>query len=349
MKSGTQVFEKGSKTMNKLVKKVAAVALSAVVVAGCFAGCSASTSGTKNNEAKTSYKIGICQLVQHQALDAATQGFQDKLNELGKANGITFEFDEQNASGEATNCTTITSKFVSDGVDLIMANATDALAAASQATADIPVVGTSISNYAIALGEEDMDPAGSTGFNVTGTSDLAPLDQQADMINELFPESKNVAILYCSAEKNSKYQSDTITSYLEKAGKAVKVYTFTDTNDVSAVTQQIVSDNVDVVYIPTDNTCANNTEAINNILEPAEIPVIAGEEGICSGCGVATLSISYYDLGVATAEMAYDILVNGKDITTMNIRSLSELEKKYDKERAEKLGVTVPDDYVAIG
>lgn len=332
--------------MNKLVKKITAVAVTGVLVASALAGCSQAGKDDSNTPAKTSFNIGICQLVQHPALDEATKGFKDKLTALGEENGITFNFDEQNASGEATNCTTITSKFVSDNVDLIMANATDAMAAASQATADIPIVATSITDYATGLGISDW--TGKTGFNVTGSSDLAPLADQAAMIKELFPDAKSVGILYCSAEKNSKYQSDVIQKEITALGMTTKEYTFVDTNDVSAVTQQIVTDKCDVVFIPTDNTAASNTEAINNILEPAKIPVIAGEEGICKGCGVATLSISYYSIGEAAGQMAYDILVNGQNPGDMEIQYATDLTKKYVADRAEKLGVTVPEGYEAI-
>lgn len=333
--------------MNKLIKKVTAVALSGVLMATAFVGCS--SQGDTNDTTpvkKDNYKIGICQLVQHPALNAATQGFTEKLTKLGEENGITFEFDTQNASGEATNCTTIISKFVTDNVDLIMANATDAMAAASQATSDIPIVATSITDYATGLGISDW--TGKTGFNVTGSSDLAPLEEQAAMIKELFPDAKSVGILYCSAEKNSKYQSDVIQKSITELGMTSKEYTFVDTNDVSAVTQQIVTDKCDVVFIPTDNTAASNTEAINNILEPAKIPVIAGEEGICKGCGVATLSISYYSIGEAAAQMAYDILVNGKNPAEMEIQYATDLTKKYVADRAQKLGVTIPEGYEAI-
>lgn len=336
--------------MKKVIKKIAAVALSGALVASVFAGCSGKTDTKDTNAAseaaKASYKIGICQLVQHPALDEATKGFKDKLTALGKENSIAFEFDEQNASGEKTNCTTINSKFVADQVDLIMANATDAMATASQATADIPIVATSITDYASALGIKDW--TGKTGFNVTGTSDLAPLKDQATMIKELVPDAKSVGILYCSAETNSKYQATVIAKEIKALGMTTKEYTFVDTNDVSAVTQQIVTDKCDVVFVPTDNTAASNTEAINNILEPAKIPVIAGEEGMCKGCGIATLSISYYSIGEAAGEMAYDILVNGKNPADMEVQYATDLTKKYVADRTEKLGITVPEDYEAI-
>ena len=250
------------------------------------------------------YNIGICQLVQHEALDAATQGFKDALVEkLGEG---SVKFDEQNASGDSANCTTIVNGFVSNGVDLILANATAPLQAAAQATADIPVLGTSITDYATALDISDW--TGTVGNNISGTSDLAPLDQQAAMIQELFPDAKSVGLLYCSAEPNSVYQCDVIEGCLTEEGYTVARYAFTDTNDVTSVAQT-AADNSDVIYIPTDNTAASNTEAIANVVIPAKVPVVAGEEGICSGCGVATLSISYYDLGYATGEMAAKILV----------------------------------------
>ena len=290
------------------------------------------------------YNIGICQLVQHEALDAATQGFKDALVEkLGEG---SVKFDEQNASGDSANCATIVNGFVSNGVDLILANATAPLQAAAQATADIPVLGTSITDYATALDISDW--TGTVGNNISGTSDLAPLDQQAAMIQELFPDAKSVGLLYCSAEPNSVYQCDVIEGYLTEEGYTVARYAFTDTNDVTSVAQT-AADNSDVIYIPTDNTAASNTEAIANVVIPAKVPVVAGEEGICSGCGVATLSISYYDLGYATGEMAAKILAEGADISTMPVEFAPNVTKKYNAANCEALGITPPDDYVAIG
>ena len=290
------------------------------------------------------YNIGICQLVQHEALDAATQGFKDALVEkLGEG---SVKFDEQNASGDSANCTTIVNGFVSNGVDLILANATAPLQAAAQATADIPVLGTSITDYATALDISDW--TGTVGNNISGTSDLAPLDQQAAMIQELFPDAKSVGLLYCSAEANSVYQCDVIEGCLTEEGYTVARYAFTDTNDVTSVAQT-AADNSDVIYIPTDNTAASNTEAIANVVIPAKVPVVAGEEGICSGCGVATLSISYYDLGYATGEMAAKILADGADVSAMPVEFAPNVTKKYNAANCEALGITQPSDYVAIG
>lgn len=289
------------------------------------------------------YNIGICQLVQHEALDAATQGFKDALTEKLGADNV--KFDEQNASGDSANCTTIVSGFVSTGVDLILANATAPLQAAAQATADIPVLGTSVTDYATALDISDW--TGTVGNNISGTSDLAPLDQQAAMIQELFPDAKTVGLLYCSAEPNSVYQCDVIEGYLNGMGIETARYAFTDTNDVTSVTQTAAAAS-DVIYIPTDNTAASNTEAIANVVIPEQVPVVAGEEGICKGCGVATLSISYYDLGYKTGEMAAEILADGADISTMPVEFAPNVTKKYNAANCEALGITPPDGYEAI-
>ena len=305
---------------------------------------------TKADEAKeeasadgASYKVGICQLVQHVALDAATEGFKDALTEEF---GDKVTFDEQNAQGDSNTCSTIITDFVSDGVDLILANATPALQAAAAGTADIPILGTAVTEYGVALDLDDFD--GTVGTNISGTSDLAPLDQQAAMLNELFPDAKNVGLVYCSAEANSQYQVDTVKDALEKLGYTCTYYAFSDSNDLSSVATTAATES-DVIYVPTDNTVASNTEIINNICLPEKVPVIAGEEGICQGCGVATLSISYYDLGVATGKMALKVLVDGEDISTMPIEYAPQFTKEYNPEICDELGITVPDDYVAIG
>lgn len=238
----------------------------------------------------------------------------------------------------------IANGFVAAEVDLIMANATPALQAAVSATADIPILGTSISHYGTAL--EISDWKGYTEINVSGTSDLAPLDGQANMIVELFPEAKTVALLYCSAEANSAYQIGVVKAELEAKGITCKEYAFTDSNDVASMAQQATE--CDVLYIPTDNTAAAYSETIANVVVPAKVPVIAGEEGICRGCGAATLTISYYDLGYKTGEMAYEILVNGADVSTMPIAFAPQFTKKYNAAICETLGITVPDDYIPM-
>ena len=329
--------------MRKTFKKLLSVALASTMVVG-LAGCGNSTTtnggsdSTADKSGKT-YTIGICQLVQHEALDAATDGFKKALKDKL---GDKVKFDEQNAAGDAPTCSTICTSFVTNNYDLILVNATAALQAAVSATDSIPVLGTSVTDYGTALDISDWN--GVTGKNVSGTTDLAPLDQQAKCIKELFPDAKNIGIIYCSSEPNSIYQSTTITKYLEDEGYKVKEYTFADSNDVASVTKS-ACDASDVIYIPTDNTAASCTEAINNVAAPAKTPIFAGEEGIAKGCGVATLSISYYDLGYETGEMAYDILVNGADITKMEVKTAPKFTKEYIADRADDLKVTVPDDY----
>lgn len=318
------------------MKKLISLVL-ALILCLSLAACGSKT------ESKKTYTVGICQLVQHVALDAATKGFRDALEEAMPGQ-ITF--DEKNASGDQATCATIINGFVSSNYDLIMANATPALQAAASATQSIPVLGTSITEYGVALGIDGFN--GVVGGNVSGTSDLPPLDQQAAMFDELLPAAKKIGILYCSAEANSVYQATVVKAELEKAGKTVTVYTFADSNDVAAVTAQACGEN-DALYIPTDNTAASCTEAINNVAEPAGIPIIAGEEGICAGCGIATLSIDYYDLGRTTGEMAAKILKGEANVSEMPIEYFQGPVKKYDAARCAALGVSVPDGYVAIG
>ena len=323
--------------MKKILAAVTALSLTAVTCA--------SLSGCGEKKEKDKYTVGICQLAQHEALDAATKGFKDALTEKL---GDKVEFKEQNAAGESSTCTTIVNQFVSSKVDLIFANATGALQAAVSGTESIPIVGTSITDYATALEIDLKDWTGKTGINATGTSDLAPLDKQAEMFKELLPNAKKVGILYCSGEANSKYQATEIAKYLKKLGIETKEYTSADSNDIAQVVTTACSE-VDALYVPTDNTAASNTEIINNICQPAGIPVITGEEGICSGCGVATLSISYYDLGVATGKMAVKILNGESDISEMPIEYAPQFTKKYNPTICEALGIEVPSDYVAIG
>ncbi|MBO5110744.1 MAG: ABC transporter substrate-binding protein [Clostridia bacterium] len=315
---------------------VAAMLLTGAVL---FASCG-ETDGT--------YTVGICQLMPHPALDAATQGFMDALKaELGEEN-VTFL--NENAGNEATVCTTIITNLVNKKVDLIMANATPALTAAVNGTDVIPVLGTSITEYATALGLDPDTFTGLVGGNVSGTSDLAPLETQAQMILDLFPEAETVAMLYCMGEANSGYQVKVVTEYLEKNGITVIKKAFTDTNDVSVVAASAAAE-ADVIYIPTDNTAAGCATTIGGVI--GDTPVFAGEEGICSGCGVATLTISYYDLGVTTGKMAAKILTGKADISEMKVQYADNFTKKYNAERCEELGIDIQAlkdaGYVAIG
>lgn len=348
-------------------KKLAAIVLSGIMAVSMLAGCgsdgngdgsaaqtgstgssaestgsSAANSGNSTGNDGDTYNVGVCQLVQHDALDAATQGFQDALTEKL---GDKVSFDLQNASGDSPTCATIVNQFVSNNVDLILANATAPLQAAAAATNEIPILGTSITDYATALQIDSW--TGTTGVNISGTSDCAPLTEQADMLHELFPDAKTIGMLYCSAEPNSAYQVGVVKGALEGMGYTCKEYTFADSNDIASVATSATSE-CDVIYIPTDNSAASATEVINNVCLPAGIPIIAGEEGICKGCGVATLSISYYDIGYQTGLMAYEILVNGADVSTMEIQFAPNVTKKYNADLCSQLNITVPDGYVAI-
>ena len=316
------------------MKKVIAIVLAVMML------CAVTACGGES--ADDTYTVGICQLVQHPALDAATQGFKDALTE---ALGDKVKFEEGNASNDSANCATIVNGFVSGGVDLILANATPALQAAASATSSIPVLGTAVTEYGVALSIDNFN--GTVGNNISGTSDLAPLDQQADMITELFPDAKNVGILYCSGEPNSVYQAKVVKDCLEKKNIAVEVYTFADSNDVSTVTSSACAKS-DVIYIPTDNTAASCTEAISAVALPAGVPIVAGEEGICKGCGVATLSIDYYELGRTTGQMAVKILKGEANVSEMPIEYYPNPVKKYNADIASKLNVTIPEGYTAI-
>ncbi len=310
---------------------------------GSDTGTEESASSGSSESSGQTYTIGICQQMEHEALDQATQGFKDACTELfGEGN---VEFDEQNAQGEQAMCSTIINNFVSSDVDLILANATLPLQTAAQATADIPILGTSITDYATALGIDDW--TGATGVNISGTSDLAPIDQQEDMLKELLPDTKKVGILYCSAEPNSQYQAQLFEKALDEHGIAYEEYTAADSNEIQTVVNSAI-ETCDALYIPTDNTMASNTQIVNNICMPAKVPVIAGEQGICAGCGIATLSISYYDIGYTAGEMAYQVLVEGEDISTMEIQTAPEVTKMYNPTICEELGIEIPDDYVAI-
>ncbi len=321
--------------MKKLLTLILALAMALSLVA-------CGSSDKKDDSGEKTYTVGVVQLVQHEALDAATKGFTDALKE---ALGDKVNVVVKNASGDSNTCGTIVNGFLADNVDLIMANATPALQAAASATSTVPILGTSVTDYATAL--EIADWTGTVGGNISGTSDLAPLDQQVAMLQELFPNAKKVGMLFCSSEPNSKYQVDEVTKLLSNAGITCTEFAFTDSNDVSSVTQK-ACDASDVLFIPTDNTAASNTEAIANVVLASNTPVIAGESGLCKGCGVATLSIDYYELGKITGQMAAKILTGEADVSTMPIQFAPSVTKQANMANCQKLGITIPSDYTAL-
>ena len=317
----------------KKITKLTALVLALLMLAGLTA-----CSGGKDD----TYSVGICQLMQHVALDDATQGFMDALKE---ELGDKVTFDNQNAGGELAMCSSIVNQFVSAEVDLILANATPALQAAASATTEIPILGTSVTEDGVALGINGF--SGTVGGNISGTSDLADLKAQAQMIKEWFPDVKTVALLYCSSEANSQYQVDVVKAELEAMGYTCDYCSFSDSNDLAAVVEGAVA-NCDLIYVPTDNTVAGNTEIIDNICRPAKQPVIGGDGGICSGCTVATLCIEYYDLGYATGKMAAKILTGEAKVGEMPI-GYAEASSVYNAEICADLGITPPDGYEPIG
>ena len=321
--------------MKKLLTLILALAMALSLVA-------CGSSDKKDDSGEKTYTVGVVQLVQHEALDAATKGFTDALKE---ALGDKVNVVVKNASGDSNTCGTIVNGFLADNVDLIMANATPALQAAASATSTVPILGTSVTDYATAL--EIADWTGTVGGNISGTSDLAPLDKQAAMLQELFPDAKKVGMLFCSSEANSKYQVDEVSKILTDAGITCTEFAFTDSNDVSSVTQK-ACDASDVLFIPTDNTAASNTEAIANVVLASNTPVIAGESGLCKGCGVATLSIDYYELGKITGQMAADVLTGKADISTLAVKTAPTSTKQANMANCQKLGITVPAEYTAL-
>ena len=289
------------------------------------------------------YVVGICQYMPHGSLDQATQGFKDALTEALGMDKVIFK--EQDAAGELSTCSIIMDGFLAENVDLILANATPALFAAVSATDEVPILGTSVTDYAAALGMSEWN--GIVGNNVSGTSDLGPLNEQAAIIQDLFPDAATVGLLYCSAEPNSVYQIEVMEEFLTQMGYTCERFVFNDANDLHSVTQAAVGV-VDVMYMPTDNVAANYPETIGNVLLPAEIPLVTGESNSCRVAGVATVSINYYDLGYITGEMAAKVLTGQADISQMPIAYAKGATKLYNPELCEKLGVAVPAGYEAL-
>lgn len=313
------------------MKKFIAVIIAAVMLLS-LAACT-----VKDNKV---YTVGICQYSEHESLHLATQGFMEALvKELGTENVI---FDIQNAFDHPEICTDLINRFVSRNVDLIMANATPALQEAARATVDIPIIGTSVTDYATALEIENF--SGTVGGNITGTSDMVLPAEQARVILEFLPEAKTVAMLCCTSEENSIYQISELKKELEAKGITCVDAKFTDTTDVADAVRKAIK-TADALYIPADNKAASVAEVIDGICRPAGIPVFAADEGTYSACGVATLSVSYYHLGYKTGEMAADILRGKADVSTMPIVYAEELALKYNKELCDKLGITVPEAY----
>lgn len=318
-------------------KKFLAAAAACLMVAG-LAACGNEPSTPSNPDEKV-FQIGIVQLAEHPAMDEATRGFKEFLTEKL---GDKVQFNVQNAQGEQTNCTTIVNQFVSSKVDLIMANATNAVKAAREATSDIPVVGTSVTDY-VSCGLVASNEA--PGANVTGASDMNPVNVQVQLMKTLCPEVKTVGIVINSGEENSAIQAEEAKTAFEAEGFAVKIYSVADTNEIQTVVTAACNE-VDAFYEPTDNLIAANVPTMSNITTAAGKPVICGEGGMCESGFLATYAISYYELGRAAGEQAFNILVNGADPATTPIFffDVSNLSLVINEENAAELGITIPEE-----
>lgn len=288
-------------------------------------------------DGEAAYRVGIIQLTEHAALDAAREGFVDALNE----SGLNIEIETQNAQGEQTVCATIATKFVNDQVDLILAIATPAAQAAAQATKDIPILVTAVTDPASSGLVASND---APGCNVSGTSDMNPVEDQANLLAKLVPEAKTVGIMYHSSEDNSILQAEMAQQALEALGLTVEIFTCADATEVQAVAQSAAG-KVDALYLPTDNLMADTIATISMVCTPAGVPIICGESNMVTGGGTATYGIDYYKLGAQTAAQAIRILSEGADISTMPIEYYdAELELVVNEDVMAQLGLTVPDD-----
>jgi len=308
------------------MKKLLAI-LTAVLMLLCI-GCT--------EQADDTVKIGIIQLTEHAALDAACQGFVETI----EAADPSIEIEIQNAQGEQTICATIATKYVNDKVDLILAIATPAAQAAAQATRDIPILVTAVTDPESAGLVASND---APGGNVSGTSDMNPVAEQAQLILDIVPDAKTVGIMYHSSEDNSILQAAMATEALEALGVSVEIFTCADGTEVQQVAQSAVG-KVDALYLPTDNLMADSVPTISMVCTPAGLPVFCGESNMTLAGGVATYGVNYHQLGVQTAEQALKILKEGADISTMPIEYCNAaLDLTINEEIVAELGITIPD------
>ena len=324
------------------MKRILAVMIATMMMLSlCACGGSSDEGGAASGEGDSGYTVGIVQLMQHVALDQATQGFQDALAEKL---GDSVKFDVQVAGGDVTNCTAIVTKFVNADVDLIMGNATPAVIAAKEATATIPIVGTSVTDY-VAAEAAIVESNEAPGGNVTGYSDMSDIAAHVELTQKLCPDAETVAIVYCSAEPNSVIQGAQAEELYQAAGFATVTLTASDVTTISTVVTS-ACDQADVIYIPTDNLFAENMESVKNIAEPAKVPVITGEGGMAQAGGTASVAIDYYTLGYRAGEMAYEIMVNGADpaTTPIGFMTADDMTLVVNEENVAALGLTIPED-----
>ena len=318
--------------MNSISRRsfVAGAAGSALLV---LSACGASNSSSSDDSGEKTYKVGVLQLTQHAALDAANEGFVEALDE----SGIKYTIDQQNANNDQSACATIASKLVGDGDDLIYVIATPAAQAVAAATSDIPIVGSAITDYAASGLVADNDKPGG---NLTGTSDMNPVDDQIAMLQKVLPNAKHVGMLYCTAESNSQLQVEMAEAACDKAGLTHDRYTVSSSNEVQSVVESMVG-KVDAGYTPTDNTIAAAAAQVGQIAKEGKLPFITGEENMCMCMGICTLSIDYKELGKMAGQMAVKILKGEDTPANMAIETETgdQLKVVKNEEMAEALGI----------
>ena len=324
--------------MKKNVKSMLAMAMTALLLG--TAGCGGGSDAKKSASGAKTYQVGIIQLVEHPALDAANKGFVDGLKAKGFEEGKNIKFDRQNAQGDQSNLQTIAQRFVGNKVNLICAIATPAAQTMANATKDIPIVGTAITDYKIAkLIKDNSKP----GTNVTGTTDMNPVEGQIDLLTKIMPKAKTVGFIYNSSEVNSQLQVELAKKAAAAKGLKTVETTVSSVNDIQQAAQSLVG-KVDAVYVPTDNVLASALPNLIKITDEAKIPVFCGEGGMLKSGGLATLGIDYYKLGVQTGEMAADILSGKSKPQNMAIQAQKTFTVSINEEKAKKLGITIPAD-----
>ena len=314
------------------LKKGIALALTAAALMA-FTGCG-SNGTTSNGE----YKVGVVQLVEHPALDAANKGFVDALKEKGLADKTAF--DQQNAQADQSNLNSIAQRFVSDKKDLVLAIATPAAQTMANASHDIPIMGTAITDYVTAkLVQSNEHPGG----NVSGTSDMTPVEKEVDLIIALVPNVKRIGAIYTSSEINSQLQVEKMKAYAATKGITVVEATVSNVNDIQQAATNLVNQDVQAIYTPTDNVLASAMANLAQITDAAKIPVFAADEGMTMTGGVATYSVDYYKLGYQTGLMAAKVLSGEAKISDLAIETQKDIKLTVNEERAKKLGITIPE------
>ena len=315
--------------------KMAALGMAALFSFGLLGGCGS------NNQATSDQKVvGIVQLVEHDALDAANKGFRDALKERGYEEGKNLKIDNQNAQADQSNLQNIGQRFVSNHVDLIYAIATPAAQTVANLTKDIPIVGSAITDY---VGAKLVKSNDVPGGNVTGTSDMNPIKDQVDLLIKLCPDAKTIGCVYTSSEVNSEIQFKAMKEYAESKGLKVEAATISNVNDIQQAAQSLVG-KVDAFYLPTDNVIASSMPTLISVTEAAKKPVICGESNMVKAGGLATYGVDYYELGRQSGFMAADILDGKSKPADMKIEFAKVLKAVVNKANADKLGITIPAD-----